>query len=111
MQEAQESKSDSIPTSSSTHFLPPHGQVLPIGGKCPGCQKLSRWIDIVKPLSYRLTNNVEGQKKRKLTKKIEEQKPKVVKRKRKGKGLEEEDEKVEEEKPKVVKRKRKGKEF
>lgn len=38
----------------SSDSPPVEAQVLPLMAHCPGCEKLTQWVDIVKPLSYRL---------------------------------------------------------
>ncbi|RPB19890.1 hypothetical protein L211DRAFT_764919, partial [Terfezia boudieri ATCC MYA-4762] len=39
-------------------------QVLPVNGSCPNCGKSTQWIDIVKPLTYRLRVKVPEKKTR-----------------------------------------------
>ncbi|KAF8456394.1 hypothetical protein BGX38DRAFT_88696 [Terfezia claveryi] len=44
-------------------------QVLPVNGSCPSCGKSTQWIDIVKPLTYRLRVKVP-EKKTRIAKKV-----------------------------------------
>jgi len=37
-------------------------QVLPVNGRCPSCRESTQWVDIVKPLTYRLRVKVPEKK-------------------------------------------------
>ena len=50
-------------------MVPVETQVLPVDGSCPSCKKSTQWIDIVKPLTYRLRVKVP-EKKTKAAKKV-----------------------------------------
>ncbi|KAF8424733.1 hypothetical protein EV426DRAFT_533014 [Tirmania nivea] len=43
-------------------LVPIETQVLPVDGSCPSCGKSTQWIDIVKPLTYRLRVKVPEKK-------------------------------------------------
>ena len=56
-------------------------QVLPVDGWCPSCGEYTQWIDIVKPLTYRLRVKVPQKKKKE---KAAEEVPKTRGRKKKA---------------------------
>ncbi|KAI5786485.1 hypothetical protein DFH27DRAFT_260645 [Peziza echinospora] len=50
---------------STIEKIPIETQVVPVAGRCPGCERTTMWIDIVKPLSYRVKSC--GASKRKIS--------------------------------------------
>lgn len=61
---AQEAQSNVSPRKKKKKAPPEplETQVLPLMGRCPGCEKPTRWINIVKPLSSRLTTETPKKK-------------------------------------------------
>lgn len=59
------SKTRSAGGKSQECLVPISTQVLPVEGRCPSCGKSTQWIDIVKPLTYRLRVKVPEKKERK----------------------------------------------
>lgn len=79
----QEARKPSDVEGLGSHFpAPMETQILPVEGCCPGCGRLTQWIDIVKPLTYRLRVIIPEKKTR--AKKAVTTSPKTEKTKKKS---------------------------